>query len=104
MGNINFSGPQFVGTTTETIGYKSGIALTIEQAADLSPKQHKDLWHRGWVRMRAEEYDELIVALLYAVGNIPVPTVMPGTIALHHKYKRDPAAHAVYEQVVKLLD
>jgi restriction system protein len=102
MGTISFSSDQFVGTTTEIVGYKSGIALSKDEAVDLTPVEYKDLWTIEHVRIRAEEYEELVTNLLYAVGNIPVPVVMPGTTALYHKYKGNRSQLDAYMRVGKL--
>lgn len=73
MGATYIRKSELVGLVSERIGYKSGLALTIEQFADLLKGEEA---HVGFflppfdtvLRIRSEEYEDLFSILLYKVG------------------------------------
>tara|TARA_R110002167_G_scaffold311984_1_gene517174 strand:+ start:280492 stop:281469 length:978 start_codon:yes stop_codon:yes gene_type:complete len=59
---------------SEITGHKSGLALTQEQILDHSPKNYSDLLLKNnaeGIRIRSEELEELLLAILYSLGATP---------------------------------
>ena len=72
MGSIVF-GPEVLNDSlSETVGYKAGLALSLEEMCDhLSGTTYPDLLReseRAPVRLRAEDYNSLFYKLLHRVG------------------------------------
>ncbi|WP_408895290.1 hypothetical protein [Paenibacillus taichungensis] len=66
--------------TAEVIGYKAGLALTKKEFDTIIPKHYYEIWEgpdAELLRIRSEEYDDLIAHLLYEVGNIESPDSLP---------------------------
>lgn len=81
---------QLIGRTSEIIGYKSGLALTLEEFNDIVPIEFHSIWignNSDLLRIRSEEYENLITSLLYKVGNISSPSNIPSNIVLFKKYR-----------------
>ena len=81
---------ELIGTTSEIVGYKSGLGLTKEEYSDIVPTESHRLWFGDdddTLRIYPEEFEELITHLLFKVGNIESPTNEPFTISLRRKYK-----------------
>lgn len=106
MGAIWFSRACFLGTVGELIGYKAGIALDEHQMADFSPTEYKDHFSGDLdkaLRVRSEEFEEIIASLLYAVGNISSPNIAPLGVGLFHQFKHDPRQLRLYTQLVEAM-
>ncbi|MBG9444833.1 restriction endonuclease [Cytobacillus firmus] len=104
MGGIWTKRSQLIGRASEIIGYKSGLGLTREEFSDIIPNHFHNLWFgrdETLLRIRSEEFENLINYLLYKVGNIPSPSNVPSTIALYKKYKNDPDALNMYQDLAK---
>lgn len=102
MGGIWVSRGALISTTSETIGYKAGIALTREEFNDIMPKEYHSLWIGPddiILRIRSEEYEELIAKLLYAVGNITSSDTAPITIAMFRKYRDKPQLLNLFNEI-----
>lgn len=92
MGAIFFNAETLADTLSETAGYKSGLALSVEEMCDhLSGTRFADILRsseaRG-IRLRSEEYEELFYKLLHRIGY--TEEEYDGDIvgaALYHKYK-----------------
>jgi restriction system protein len=105
VGAIWFRRAELLGSVSEVVGYKSGLALTREEIAEHLPDAG-ELWQgpdEEKLRVRSEEFEELITSLLYAVGNIKTPRVIFPTIALHHKFKRDREKREMVPQILDLF-
>ena len=105
MGAIWFRRANLVGTLNEMVGYKSGISLNTEQMADIA-KQHADELvgdEDQSVRVRSEEFEELLASLLYGVVNVTTPSIAPLGIALFHQVKQDPVRLRSFMVVVDIL-
>jgi restriction system protein len=105
MGAINFSRAALLGSTSETVGYKAGLALTREELVQRSGDyafylQGED---QAWVRIRSEDYEGLISRILFEVGNIPTPHPMMPGITLFHRYRNDPKRLPIVMQAMELL-
>lgn len=105
MGAIWFRRVELIGTVTEIVGYKSGIALSLKELQELSGKQ--TLWSGPPdqnIRIRSEEFETIIHGILYAVGNIPFPRVfMPG-MRIFHQVKDDEDLMKTYLGVHELFN
>ena len=107
MGSILFS-PEILGDTlSETAGYKSGLALSIEEMCDhLNDTGYADLLitsEKQMVRLHSTEYDELFYKLLYRIGY--TEEEYDGDIIgvnLFHKYKNTDLA-PIHEGVLELF-
>ncbi len=72
MAALWFEPEVLVDSLSETVGYKAGLALSVEAMCDhLAGTQYADLLlasEHQMIRVRAENYDELFYKLLYAIG------------------------------------
>lgn len=106
MGAIWINRNHLIGNTGNIIGYKSGLGLTIEEFNDIMPLQFHDIWFgdsNGLLRIRAEEYEELIASLLHKVGN----TQSPYNPLISSKYlryqKENPEFFNIFQDVFSLF-
>jgi len=98
---------ELITTTSEIIGYKSGLALTREHLITLTPTYYADIWDgpdERVIRIRSEEFEEIIANILYQTGNTSTPSTMPLGVALYHKYKENPELLSIYENVMFLFN
>lgn len=107
MGSITFSGGSLFGSVSDAVGVKSGLALNKKQIVDILKKHNRfeeflDINDENVIRIHSTEYESFFHLLLYAVGRLESPIVLPGTIAVFHKYKKDPKANKIREEVGKL--
>jgi len=103
---ILFSRIELLTTTSEIIGYKSGLALPRERLIKLTPPYYVDIWDgpdEGPVRIRSEEFEEIIAYILYRTGNTYTPSTMPLGMTQYHKYKKNPETLRIYESVMLLF-
>lgn len=106
MGAFWLSRVELIGTTSEIVGHKSGLALTRSELARFVPVHLRDLWlgaDRILLRVRSEEFEELIAAALYGVGNIPTPSIAFPGIRLFHKYKNDPSKNPIFMDMMGIF-
>lgn len=71
MGSLVFYKGDFADHLHEIVGYKSGIAISIEQMCDLLASSYADeiiSSETHGIRIRAEDYEELYYILLYELG------------------------------------
>lgn len=92
MGSIIFGAEILGDTLTENVGYKAGLALSIEEMCDhLSGTRHVDVLRDSEqhpVRLRAEDYEDLFYKLLHRIGH--TAEEYNGDVSgagLFHKYK-----------------
>jgi restriction system protein len=105
MGAIWFRRAELLGSVSEVVGYKSGLALTREEIAQHTPEE-AHLWQGDddeRIRVRSEEFEELVTRLLYEVGNIRTPRVVFPSIALYHKFKRDREKRELVPKILELF-
>ena len=79
MGSILFNRISLIATLSEIIGYKSGLVLSSSDIFERLPK-YQDLWGReneDRLRVRSENFPEMVTQLLYSVGSIPSPNPLP---------------------------
>jgi hypothetical protein len=99
MGAIWFKRSGLLGAVGEMVGYKAGIALDQPHIVDLSGKDLRTYLHGGMdedVRIRSEEFEQLLAMLLYRVGNTTSPSIAPIGITLFHEVKDEPERLAVF--------
>lgn len=78
MGAILIKRNHLIGNTGEVVGYKSGLGLTLEEFNDIIPSPYHPYWFgesESFIRIRAEEYEELIAHLLHKLGNTESPNI-----------------------------
>ncbi len=99
MGAIWFEELGLVMAVSEIVGYKSGLALSEgEYLEHLSDEEELfDSWRdnlSGSVRIRAENFEHLILHLLQKVGysRFPIPSYLPPSAVLYQKFSGAPEA------------
>lgn len=107
MGGMWFDPETLGDSLSETAGYKSGIALSIEAMCDhLVDTGYSDLIlssETQTVRIRSEDYDDLFYKLLHRIGYTEDEYNGDITgIGLYHKYKNTPLKD-VHEGVIDLF-
>src|SRR5580704_2447457 len=105
MGAIWFRRANLVGTLNEMVGYKSGISLNTEQMADIAVEHADELIGEQdeAIRIRSEDFEELLATLLNGVGNIASPSIAPLGGTLFHELKGNRSSLYVYMQVAEML-
>ncbi|MES2282511.1 MAG: restriction endonuclease [Pseudomonadota bacterium] len=106
MGSIVFDQGTLADLLSETVGYKAGLALSIEEICDhLSGSSYPDIIRKSelhGVRLRAEEYEALFYKLLHRVGYTTEEYNGDITGAhLYHKYRN--TALKEYEGVTRMF-
>ncbi len=97
---------ELITATSEIVGYKSGLALARDRLIQLTPSHYINIVNgpdEEFVRIRPEEFEEIIANILYQVGNISTPSITPFGIKAYHKYKGNPETLKIYEGVMRLL-
>jgi len=102
MGAIWTTKNELITTTSEIVGYKSGLALTREKLLDYVPEDYAAYvtGSNAMIRIRAEEYEGIIAAVLYGVGNTPTPYIVSPVTHMYHKYKHDKAKLDILYEVL----
>jgi restriction system protein len=92
---------------SEIVGYKSGLALTrqelLDSISDEDTARLIDESDNGLVILRSEEFQQIIIDILYRIGNIPTPNYEWPTDELFRKYRRDSRRRKIARQVVDLF-
>lgn len=97
---------ELVTTTSEIVGYKAGLAISRDELGCHVPRNMDEAWNgpdEEIVRIRSEEFEELVAASLYGVGYLSTPGISFPGIHLFHMYKNDPHKSAVREAVMALF-
>jgi restriction system protein len=104
VGAIWISRIELVATASEMVGYKAGIALDrdhmvrfLGDQSDIVGEDHQLL------RIRSEEFEEMIAQLLHAVGNIPSPRIGFPVIDTYHRHKHDKEELRIFMAVAEVL-
>ena len=105
MGAFVASSRWIAGHLGETVGYKAGLALTREEiAAHLSDApDFRDavlLEEDLWVRVRSEDYESVVMKLLYRVGNIPTADSLPPVTAVYRRFGHNTPHSEIIEEVL----
>lgn len=100
------SGHEFYEIVGDFGGYKAGLGLTHEEIRDHVTKEGLDLpaYDAGVIRVRYDELEEIVRALLYAVGALRSrQSGMQPTLQLYFKYRDDTEATAIVATIVDTL-
>lgn len=103
MGSIIYKSRDLLAHTSEIVGYKSGLALNEVQLREHSPEHHQEIFTAppdSLLRIRAEGMEELIAAILYRLGTVPYPDIMPSHIRLYHRVKDDAELLSIYMEIM----
>lgn len=103
MGGIWVRRRDLLARTGDIVGYKSGLGLTREEFNDIIPKKYHSYWfgeNSQIIRIRSEEFEEIIACSLYEVGNIESPSIAPVSTRLFHKYKNDKQLLNIFIQLM----
>ena len=99
MGAMLFEAPAMFGSLSDIVGTKSGLALNGQQLRDLLARdqderfgEYLDLCDEDWVRIRSENFEEIVEFLLYSVGRLEHDRNPMPVAGLYHRYKHDPSA------------
>jgi Restriction endonuclease len=88
---------------SELVGYKAGIALTRERIIEFLGGDEADGEEGTLLRVRSEEYEEMLCRLLYGIGNIDSPINIPSRTRLWHRIKDDPTRRELYLSIAGQL-
>ena len=105
MGAFQAGSMAIVGHLGELVGYKAGVALTREELAEHlvdTPAIRNIVLVEDdrWVRLRSEEYEEAVTALLYQVGNLPTPYPLPPILTVYRRFQDDPFHSNILGEVI----
>jgi restriction system protein len=106
MGGIWLSRVELLTTASEIVGRKSGLALNRHRVYELTPNESAEIWSgpdEAMIRVRSEEFEQLVADLLFRVGNIPSPSISPAGVRLFHKYKKSPEKLAIFQDVLGIF-
>lgn len=106
MGAIVFRGREFLPALSETVGYKSGLALDAERLREIVEELGLgDYWPDddvGWYRIRSEGYEELFAGILGRLGAGPPRRIISPLGEIFHRTKRDPEQTALFQAIAPL--
>lgn len=97
MGGIWLRRAELIGQAAEIIGYKSGLALTEDELIEHAPVDMAPLLVGSgdeMLRLRSEEVEQLIAAVLNRLGHVATSSIMPFTVVIYHRYKNTPLLDA----------
>jgi restriction system protein len=106
MGGIWLSRNELITSISEIFGYKSGLAVSKRRLLYHVPVEERRIFHgpeAGIVRIRSEEYEQLVADVLFGLGNIRTPRWAPFGGRQYHRYKTDPASLNVYANILTLF-
>ena len=106
MGGIWCQSKEIISSTADIVGYKSGLALSIDQLKLYSSDEYQYLFSDNQdriIRIRAEEYEIFLAHILYKLGVISTDNISSFVISLYHIYKNDENSFATFfEQIITL--
>ena len=106
MGGIWIARNELITSISEIVGYKSGLALSkrrLLRHVSVDDRHHFQGPEANVVRIRSEEYEQLIANVLFGVGNIKIASCAPFAGRQYHRYKTDSVALNVYSNIVILF-
>lgn len=105
MGGIWIKRGELVSAISEKVGYKSGLALTLDELQEHLP-EFKSWWNgdpRALMLIRSEEFEQAVGHLLYRIGAARAPWNPSPIWPLFEKYRHDPDMLRVLDRVVELM-
>lgn len=105
MGTILCSRSELITTLGETIGYKSGLALSKDEIIERLPEYSDYLvgHDEDGIRIRSDVFEGMVLELLYKLGNIPSPKSKPIILELYQKYSDTPANQDLLAKIIELF-
>lgn len=103
---INSRRIELITAASEIVGYKSGLTLARNRLIQFTPLHYINIVNgpdEESIRVRPEEFEEIIANILYQVGNISTPSITPFPVDLWHKYKGNPETLNIYQGVMSLF-
>jgi len=92
-----------VASVLDIVGFKTGVILDAnELRRHVSPNlvEYIDGPPQSVVTIRSETAEELIVSILYSLGNVPQHANRPITIVLFHRYRQDSRIEPLLDYLV----
>lgn len=105
MSGIWIARSELFAATAETVGYKSGLALTRKALAARLPPESAPLWRgpaKAILRIRPEEFEQIVAWVLYRLGNLSSPSIAPPGIRLFHQYKGNAADLKIFMDIFSI--
>lgn len=105
MGKFWCSRIELVTVLSETIGYKTGMALSKNEISERLP-EFSDFWEGNVsdrLRVRSEIFADMVVKLLHQVGSIPTPRSPAIGYELYKKYADNPEHLALLQAIIELF-
>ena len=103
MGGIWFRGREFITSLSETVGYKTGLAIDEERLRTIV---HEAGYGESWpedddavLRIRSEEFEELFARVLHRLGASAPDRAISPIAEVYHCTKDDPERKAVFDAV-----
>lgn len=109
MGGIWMNNHDFADSLAEVVGFKSGLVLSRARTVKLLGEFDQDLAARMQLdearvmRMESTTFEEAVSFLLFKVGNIASPVVLPPVATLYHRYKHDPVQSKIAAEVGRMF-
>lgn len=106
MGTILCNRLDLITTLSETIGYKSGLALSKDEIIERLPEYNDYLTgdNEDGLRVRSDVFEGMVLELLYKLGNIHSPKSKPIILELYQKYSDTPANQELLAKIIELLN
>jgi len=103
MGGIWFRGREFVAALSETVGYKTGLAVEEERLrAMVDESGYGEYWPEdddAVLRIRSEEFEDLFARVLHRLGATAPDRSISPIAEVYHRNKDDPERNAVFDAV-----
>ena len=104
MGGIWCQSKEIISSTADIVGYKSGLALSIDQLKLYSLDEYQYLFSDNQdriIRIRAEEYEIFLAHILYKLGVISTDNISSFVSSLYLIYKNDENSFATFFTTVR---
>lgn len=108
MGGMWFNPEILADSLSETVGYKSGLALSLDDMCDLlSDTDYPDVLvdsESSVIRIRSEEYEDLFYSLLHCVGVTEKKHDYYAFLAKEFRKYRGTKKAKIYYEVIKIMN
>ena len=108
MGAIWFRHTELISAVSEIVGYKSGLALTRDELKDHAPDCSRELWERDsneqGVRIRSEDFEDLVLNILYRLGAVASPERPLPALAVLNEFGHDDESATLLNTIVAEWD
>jgi Restriction endonuclease/Pycsar effector protein len=106
VGRIVFRSGEFITSLSETVGYKSGLALDADRLREIADElglggywpEDEDRWYR----IRSEEYEELFAGIRGRLGAGPPRRIVSPIGEVYHRTKHDAEKAALFEVIAPI--